>query len=50
LKAYAYLNHTEDDFPEATKAAREIVSLPMYPELQQDQIRYIADAIEELGL
>jgi dTDP-4-amino-4,6-dideoxygalactose transaminase len=50
LKAYAYLNHTEDDFPEATKAAREIVSLPMYPELQQEQIRYIADAIEELGL
>ncbi|OPY15890.1 MAG: dTDP-3-amino-3,6-dideoxy-alpha-D-galactopyranose transaminase [Syntrophus sp. PtaB.Bin138] len=46
LKAYKYLNHTESDFPEATKASREIVSLPMFPELTESQIRYIAEAIK----
>jgi dTDP-4-amino-4,6-dideoxygalactose transaminase len=45
LKAYAYLNHRGDDFPGATKAAQEIVSLPMYPELTEDDIRYISEAI-----
>lgn len=47
LKAYSYLNHSPNDFPEATKASQEIVSLPMYPELDATQIRYIADSIKE---
>ncbi len=46
LKAYSYLNHGENDFPEATKASQEIVSLPMYPELEEEQIQYIAEAIK----
>lgn len=46
LKAYKYLNHTEEDFPEATKASREIVSLPMFPELSERQIKYIAEAVK----
>ena len=46
LKAYKYLNHTEEDFPEATKASREIVSLPMFPELNESQIQYIAESIK----
>ena len=46
LKAYAYLNHREDDFPEATKASQEIVSLPMYPELQEAEIQLIAKEIK----
>lgn len=48
LKAYAYLNHTENDFPEASKAAQEIVSLPMFPELAEPQIKYITNVIKEL--
>jgi len=47
LKAYAYLNHAGPDFPEATKASREIVSLPMYPELEEEQIAYIAGRLGE---
>ena len=47
LKAYSYLNHSEDDFPEATKASQEIVSLPIFPELQENQIQYIAETIKE---
>jgi dTDP-4-amino-4,6-dideoxygalactose transaminase len=46
LKAYAYLNHNGDDFPEATKASSEIVSLPMYPELTEGQLVYITDEIK----
>jgi dTDP-4-amino-4,6-dideoxygalactose transaminase len=50
LKAYSYLNHSEADFSEATKASREILSLPMYPELQKQQIEYIADTVREFRL
>ncbi len=50
LKAYAYLNHTENDFPEASKASQEIVSLPMFPELKESQIEYIVNIIKEIPL
>jgi dTDP-4-amino-4,6-dideoxygalactose transaminase len=45
LKAYAYLNHSEKDFPEATKSSQEIVSLPLYPELREEQTQYICETI-----
>jgi dTDP-4-amino-4,6-dideoxygalactose transaminase len=50
LRAYAYLNHNGQEFPEATKAAQEILSLPMFPELQESQISYAADKTKEFGL
>ena len=33
LKAYEYLGHTAADFPVVTRHSREIISLPIYPEL-----------------
>ncbi|HDZ00154.1 MAG TPA: hypothetical protein ENH52_01635 [Nitrospirae bacterium] len=48
LKAYTYLNHNGSDFPEATKASQEIVSLPMFPELEEEQIQYIVEGIKEI--
>jgi dTDP-4-amino-4,6-dideoxygalactose transaminase len=39
--AYAYLDHAEGEFPHAEAKAKQIVSLPVYPELtdaQQDRI------------
>ncbi|MGA2332393.1 MAG: DegT/DnrJ/EryC1/StrS family aminotransferase [Syntrophales bacterium] len=48
LKAYAYLNHAGNDFPESTRASQEIVSLPMFPELNEPQIKYISDKIIEI--
>jgi dTDP-4-amino-4,6-dideoxygalactose transaminase len=45
LIAYEYLKHTEKDYPEATGASEEIVSLPMYPELMDSQIEYITKEI-----
>jgi dTDP-4-amino-4,6-dideoxygalactose transaminase len=50
LKAYSYLNHNGNDFPEATKASEEILSLPMYPELTESQIQFVAQEIKEFGL
>ncbi len=49
LKAYAYLN-PRGECPESTKASEEILSLPMYPELEESQIRYVRDKIKEFGL
>jgi dTDP-4-amino-4,6-dideoxygalactose transaminase len=49
LKAYRYLGHTESDFPEASKAEKEIVSLPMFPELTEEQLQYVAQAIKSFA-
>jgi dTDP-4-amino-4,6-dideoxygalactose transaminase len=49
LRAYAYLSHKESDFPESTKASQEIVSLPMFPELGEAEIKYVADAVKEFA-
>lgn len=50
LKAYEYLGHREGEFPEAEKASREILSLPMYPELTEEQIGYVVEQIQAFGL
>jgi len=47
LKAYGYLNLKENEFPEATKASREILSLPMFPELTSGQVKHISEIIAE---
>ncbi|PKN28951.1 MAG: erythromycin biosynthesis sensory transduction protein eryC1 [Deltaproteobacteria bacterium HGW-Deltaproteobacteria-21] len=50
LKAYAYLGHRESDFPVATAASREIVSLPMFPELVRSEIEYVAEAVKDFRM
>jgi len=47
LNAYRYLGHSEADFPNALKASQEIVSLPMFPELNEEQTAYVAGRIKE---
>ncbi|MCB0396236.1 MAG: DegT/DnrJ/EryC1/StrS family aminotransferase [Flavobacteriales bacterium] len=42
LNAYKHLNHISADFPVAHKLADEILSLPIYPELTQMQVEYVA--------
>jgi dTDP-4-amino-4,6-dideoxygalactose transaminase len=49
LLAYAYLGHEEADFLEATRASREIVSLPMFPELTEEQIAFVAEQVKAFG-
>jgi dTDP-4-amino-4,6-dideoxygalactose transaminase len=47
LQAYKYLDHKPSDFPVAYQYQREILSLPMFPELSDDQIAYVANSINE---
>jgi dTDP-4-amino-4,6-dideoxygalactose transaminase len=43
--AYRHLGYKAGDFPEAEKAATEIVSLPLYPWLEEEKVAYVCDAI-----
>ena len=44
-RAYAFLGYTADSFPLSEKNAREEVSLPMFPDLTDEQIDFTTDAI-----
>jgi dTDP-4-amino-4,6-dideoxygalactose transaminase len=44
---YASLGHKRGDFPHSERAAQEVLSLPMYPELRSDQIARVAEAVLE---
>ena len=46
MPAYAYLKHNEQDFPVAHQYQNEILSLPMFPELTQEQIQYVCEQIK----
>jgi dTDP-4-amino-4,6-dideoxygalactose transaminase len=44
--AYADLGYQKGDFPCAEQAAHEVLSLPMYPELSNDQIEQVVEALK----
>lgn len=44
-KAYAAMNYHQGDFPVTEKAAAEIVSLPMFPQLTAEQQRRVVEAV-----
>ncbi len=46
--AYNYLGIKEGTFPEAERAVKEILSIPMYPELTEEHVRIVADKINEI--
>ncbi|MFT3682742.1 MAG: DegT/DnrJ/EryC1/StrS family aminotransferase [Ferruginibacter sp.] len=46
LPAYRYLGKTRSDFPVATNYESQILSLPIFPELTNDQVVYITDTIK----
>ena len=43
--AYCYLGYAEGDFPNAERAAREVLSVPVHPELTDAQVDYVADVL-----
>lgn len=45
-QAYTDLGYKNGSFPVAEKCADQILSLPMFPELTEKEIRYVAEAIK----
>lgn len=45
--AFASLGHTPGDFPVAERAAAEILSLPLYPEITLEQQERVVDALRK---
>ena len=44
-KAFSFYGYCKGDFPVTERAAGEILSLPMYPELTEEQVDYVCDTI-----
>ena len=43
----AYLGYREGDLPESERAAKEVLALPMFPELREDEQRRVVETIAE---
>jgi dTDP-4-amino-4,6-dideoxygalactose transaminase len=46
LKAYNYLNLSNSEFPVSSNLTNKILSLPMYPEITELQLKYMAEKIK----
>ncbi|MBM3253250.1 MAG: DegT/DnrJ/EryC1/StrS family aminotransferase, partial [Candidatus Omnitrophica bacterium] len=46
-EVYKYMGYKKGDFPNAEVAATSVLSLPMYPELELREIKYVVDTIKQ---
>ena len=46
-EAFSALGYNEGDFPESEQAQSQVLSLPMYPELTEEQIREVVEGVRE---
>jgi len=50
MPAFSYLKYNKEDIPVAAKYQDEILSLPMYPELTEEMMDYVAETIKKIFL
>jgi len=46
-QCFANLNHKKGDFPEAEKAAKNTLAIPVYPDLTKEELDYMINAIKD---
>ena len=46
-ECFAYLGHRVGAFPESERAAKQTLALPIYPELSEAQLRYVAECVRD---
>ena len=46
-KSFQYLGYKEGDFPESKRASREILSLPMFPELKDSEVEKVVKELNK---
>ena len=44
-ESLAFLGYKRGEFPESERAAEEVLALPIYPELREDEVETVVDAI-----
>ena len=45
--AYKHLGFKAEDYPQAEKAAQEVLSIPMFPEITEEQVQRVCETIRE---
>ena len=45
-KAFSHLGHKEGDFPKTEQYSRQILSLPMFPGMREEEAKYVANRIK----
>ena len=48
-KAYEDMGHKKGDFPVAESVADSILSLPMFPHITEEQVKYVCESLKEVA-